>query len=198
MKSLKKTSKAKTTKSLKSHAEYRKTLLRLRAEHGPLRPVLKLLPKGSTTLNKTKTAYLTTTALGTKIAWDNCGRCYAHVLLCKCDSGPTAPRSIEYIYDQDMALSKGEEWGPGHRNYKGTFRAKHAKKERTTFWMPEPTVPQTSVADEPVRKRKSLTKTLTSDDAKLLSDKKSLDRRAASAEKSSTEQVLKLLKGKKR
>lgn len=58
------------------------------------------------------------------VAWDNCARCSRPITGCQCSSGAYLPRSVEYIYDQSVALANGEEWGVHHPHYAGTLRKK--------------------------------------------------------------------------
>lgn len=78
------------------------------------------VPAGSTVLSDDGTVLLTTTPRGTVIGWDTCGRCGVHMRSCACAS-PSAPRSVTYIWHQDNALQKGEEWSPDHPDYRKDF-----------------------------------------------------------------------------
>lgn len=120
---------------LSTMGEISKAIIDLRDREPPLRRNLKTVPEGSTKINLRRTGYVTTTPMGTRIAWDNCARCYAHVLRCHCEDGATPGRSIEYIYDKDTAYSKREEWSIHHDAYKGTF-PKRTMKKRTGFVLP--------------------------------------------------------------
>lgn len=77
-------------------------------------------------------AYVTTTAKGTRIAWDTCGRCGIHVLHCTC-TGAHAPRSVTYIWHQDRAHSRGEEWSPEHPDYRKEFEAQKIAPPRRKY-----------------------------------------------------------------
>lgn len=78
------------------------------------------VPPRSTALSEDGSAFLTTTPHGTVIAWDVCGRCSVHVKVCRC-SRPTAPRSVTYIWHQDAAQERGEEWSTSHPDYSREF-----------------------------------------------------------------------------
>lgn len=94
-------------------------------------------PEGYVSVSESGKAYTITTLCGTKVAFDMCGRCGIHVIACKCQRGPSLPRGVEYIWDQDEALSKGEEWDHHHPNYRGSFTAREAKRN-LRFTMPAP------------------------------------------------------------
>ncbi len=73
----------------------------------------------------------------TWIAWMNCGRCHHWWKICRCNSGVASPRSIEYIYDHEAALSRGEEWTVSHPDYQGTLtRAdREARMNAKPIWV---------------------------------------------------------------
>lgn len=80
------------------------------------------VPPGSTKLSDDGSMFLTTTPLGTVVAWDVCGRCGVHVKVCRC-STPSATRSVTYAWYQDAAQERGEEWTTDHPDYHREFPA---------------------------------------------------------------------------
>lgn len=111
-------------------------------------------PKDHVTVGEGGDYYVITTLRGTRIAFDMCGRCGVHVKHCKCASGSSLPRAIEYVWDQDAAEAKGEEWDYNHPNYKGSFTARETKKnQRITMpsLVAKSTPPTVVVAKTPKR-----------------------------------------------
>lgn len=91
-------------------------------------PAFKNGPEGHVRVSDDGKSYVITTMAGISIAFDLCGACSFHVKRCKCSRGPSLPRSVEYVWDQDEALHHGEEWNHQHRNYRGSFTAREAKR----------------------------------------------------------------------
>lgn len=60
------------------------------------------------------------------VAWDSCGTCHYFWTKCKCRGGITTPRSVEYIYDKNVAIKNGDEesWGIWHPDYYGSLTKK--------------------------------------------------------------------------
>lgn len=63
-----------------------------------------------------------------RIAWSSCGRCSWSVFVCKCPTGSSPSRSVEYIYDKTVARLAGEEWDHTHPNYRSDVRHESARK----------------------------------------------------------------------
>ena len=104
----------------------------MKRRKAPPEPVLELthwVPGGSTVIGPDGRSYITTTPMGTRIAWSTCGRCGVHVLHCLC-AGSRAPRSVTYIWHQDLARSRGESWTPEHRDYRREFESHEIKPPR--------------------------------------------------------------------
>lgn len=78
------------------------------------------VPTGTTSLTDDGRNLVTVTPLGIEIVWDICGKCGMHVGSCRCTS-PYAPRSVTYIWYQDRARKKGEDWSPEHPDYHREF-----------------------------------------------------------------------------
>lgn len=83
---------------------------------------------------KTKSVETLVTVMpdGTHVAWWICFTCKQDVKWCKCTRGVVVCRSVEYIWDQDMAQIAGEDWNVSHLNYTGSlrkaYRSKHASR----------------------------------------------------------------------
>lgn len=90
------------------------------------------VPPQSTVVAAGGRHYVTTTPLGTQIAWDVCGRCGVNVHRCRC-SASRAPRSVVYIWHQDLALSRNEEWTTDHPDYRREFDAQKIDPPRRKY-----------------------------------------------------------------
>lgn len=90
------------------------------------------VPPQSTVVAPGGSHYVTTTPQGTQIAWDTCGRCGVHVLHCRC-AGSRAPRSVVYLWHQDRAFSRHEEWSPDHPDYRRDFEAQEGETPQRKF-----------------------------------------------------------------
>lgn len=95
---------------------------------------------------------------GLRVAWDTCGACMEWTGNCRCNAGVSAPRSIEYIYDQTVALQAGEEWTPHHPRYRvGSIQAMRSNSKTGRLAMGT-TSGNTSEGKKLLTKGKTLTK----------------------------------------